>query len=106
MDIRALLRRLCAIAVKENLECPTVTKVYIYKSSTRIRGGWVKILEGVYIEPVTESLAVKDATPDMLIFRLTAGYMALAYYKTYGRLDAKRAESLARRYYFKLLVGG
>ena len=100
-----MLPKLCAIAIREGLECPKVARIYIYKPPARVRGNWIKIVEEAYIEPNSESIAVGEGTIDMLVFRLTAGYMALAMYRSYGVVSIERAVEIARKKYFGLLVG-
>ncbi len=105
MDIKELLNRLCGVAIREGLECPEITKVYIYNPPARARGSWVYIYDEVYVEPLSESIAVGKGPVNILVFRLTAGYMALAIHKTTGALDAEKAVELARKHYFSLLIG-
>jgi len=96
---------LCAIAVSEGLECPSVTKIYIYKPPARARGGWIYVSDEVYVEPVSESIAIGEGAVNVLVYRLAAGYMALAIYRSSGVIDSERAVELAREHYFTLLVG-
>jgi len=97
------LRQAEQISAREGLESPRIHAVVVIGDDDFAREK-LRVDEGIYVDIVSESIFIAPGTLDNIVYRLLAGYFALALLNTFNKLDKERALLLARRYFFKVFV--
>lgn len=84
-----------AIAINNNLECPTIYSVAFFVEKEFIEKNLIKISNEVYVSDNVIAIKYTDILP-LLIERLSIGYFSLCYIKTIGRLDLQKVNQIVR----------
>ena len=97
------LRQAEQISLREGLESPRIHAVVVIGNDEPAREK-LRVDDGIYVDIVSDSIFIAPGTLDNIIYRLLAGYFALALLNTFNKLDRERALLLARKYFFSVFV--
>lgn len=89
-----------SIASQEGLSPPNTLVVVV----DRLYKPKLGFIEGLDVDPASNTLIVEKSTLDNMVYRILAGVFYLSYWNTFGVSDSTRAKELARKHFFKVLI--